>query len=43
MSIAMDVKKSNKYLRDLYVDIPNLKWLYGSQNRKDVNITCLAS
>ncbi len=43
VSLAMDVKKSNNYLRDLYVDIANLKWSYGSQNRKDVDITCLNS
>jgi hypothetical protein len=29
MSFAMDVKKSN-YLRDLYIDIANLKWPYES-------------
>jgi hypothetical protein len=30
MSFAMDVKKSNNYLRDLYIDIANLKWPYES-------------
>jgi len=30
VSFAMDIKKSNNYLRDLYVNIVNLKWSYGS-------------
>jgi hypothetical protein len=30
VSFAMDVKKFNNYLRDLYVDIANLKWPYES-------------
>jgi hypothetical protein len=40
VSFAMDVKKSNNYLRALYIyiDIANLKWPYGSLNKKDVSI-----
>jgi hypothetical protein len=30
VSFAMDIEKSNNYLTDLYVDIANLKWPYGS-------------
>jgi len=29
-NIAMDFKKLNNYLGDLYVSIVNFKWLYGS-------------
>jgi hypothetical protein len=29
-SIAMDVKKINNYLKNLYVGIANLKWPYGN-------------
>jgi hypothetical protein len=34
----MDVKKTNNYLRDLYVGIAYLKWPYGNYNKKDVGI-----
>jgi hypothetical protein len=37
-SIAMDVKKTNNYLQDLYVGIIYLKWSYENYNRKDVGI-----
>jgi hypothetical protein len=31
-------KKTNNYLRHLYVSIAYLKWPYGNYNRKDVGI-----
>jgi hypothetical protein len=33
-----ECKKTSNYLRDLYVGIAYLKWLYGNYNRKDVGI-----
>jgi uncharacterized membrane protein len=31
-------KKTNNYLRNLYVGIAYLKWFYGNYNKKDVDI-----
>ncbi len=31
-------KKTNNYLRDLYVGIAHLKWPYENYNRKDIGI-----
>jgi hypothetical protein len=42
-NITVDVKTFYYYLEDLYVGVVNLRWSYGSYNKKDVGIACLTS